>query len=79
MGRDAVRRRGRLRDPPDEPGRERLDAYTRSLVEHTTETTERDISWLDRLIAAERSSVRRGDRPAARRHKQTAETEDNDR
>ena len=35
-------------------GRERIDAYTRSLVEHGTETTERDISWLDRLIAAER-------------------------
>jgi DNA-binding PadR family transcriptional regulator len=34
--------------------RERLDNYTRSLVEHGTETTERDISWLDRLIAAER-------------------------
>jgi DNA-binding PadR family transcriptional regulator len=35
-------------------GRERIDAYTRSLVEHGTENTERDISWLDRLIAAER-------------------------
>lgn len=35
-------------------GRERIDAYSRSLVEHGTETTERDISWLDRLIAAER-------------------------
>jgi hypothetical protein len=35
-------------------GRERIDGYTRSLMEHGTETTERDISWLDRLIAAER-------------------------
>ena len=35
-------------------GRERLDNYTRSLLEHGTESTERDISWLDRLIAAER-------------------------
>ena len=35
-------------------GRERIDAYTRSLMEHGTETTERDISWLDGLIAAER-------------------------
>jgi DNA-binding PadR family transcriptional regulator len=35
-------------------GRERLDAYTRSLLEHGTESTERDISWLDQLIAAER-------------------------
>ena len=32
----------------------RMDAYTRSLIEHGTETTERDISWLDTLIAAER-------------------------
>ena len=37
-------------------GRERLDTYARSLVEHGTETTERDISWLDRLIAAERGA-----------------------
>lgn len=30
------------------------DAYTSSLIQHTTETTEADISWLDRLIDAER-------------------------
>jgi DNA-binding PadR family transcriptional regulator len=35
-------------------GRERLDSYTRSVMEHNTEGTERDISWLDQLIAAER-------------------------
>jgi DNA-binding PadR family transcriptional regulator len=35
-------------------GRERMDAYTRSLIEHGTEATERDISWLDGLIATER-------------------------
>jgi DNA-binding PadR family transcriptional regulator len=35
-------------------GWERLDAYTRSLHEHGNEATERDISWLDRLIAGER-------------------------
>ena len=35
-------------------GWERLDGYTRSLLEHGHETTERDISWLDRLIARER-------------------------
>ena len=34
------------------PGR--MDAYTRSLIEHGSETTERDISWLDTLIADER-------------------------
>lgn len=42
--------------------RERLDAYACSLIEHGAETTERDISWLDRLIAAERA--RRDDPPA---------------
>lgn len=34
--------------------RERMDSYTRSLVDHGTEATERDISWLDSLIATER-------------------------
>ena len=34
--------------------RERMDAYTRSLMEHGTEATERDISWLDALIETER-------------------------
>src|SRR4051794_13532518 len=37
--------------------RERLDTYTRSLIEHGTETTERDITWLDRLIAGERQAT----------------------
>jgi DNA-binding PadR family transcriptional regulator len=37
-------------------GATRLDPYARSLVEHTTEATEREISWLERLIDAERSS-----------------------
>jgi DNA-binding PadR family transcriptional regulator len=30
-----------------------LDIWTRSLVEHDTETTERDLEWIDRLIEAE--------------------------
>jgi DNA-binding PadR family transcriptional regulator len=34
--------------------KDRMDLYTQSLVDHGTETTERDISWLDRLIALER-------------------------
>src|SRR6202011_4790870 len=38
-------------------GWERFDAYTRSLIEHGNETTQRDISWLDRLIAGERESA----------------------
>ncbi|HUY21341.1 MAG TPA: PadR family transcriptional regulator [Acidimicrobiales bacterium] len=36
----------------------RLDRYTRSLMEHTSESTERDIAWLDRLIEAERERAR---------------------
>lgn len=35
-----------------------LDAYSASLIEHGTETTERDISWLDRLIDAEHAAGR---------------------
>jgi DNA-binding PadR family transcriptional regulator len=35
---------------------ERLDRYVRSLMEHDTESTERDIAWLDRLIEEETSS-----------------------
>ena len=38
-------------------GRERWDSYARSLAEHSTESTERDISWIDRLIEAERAGT----------------------
>ena len=31
-----------------------FDSYTRSLVEHSTETTEHELSWLDRLIETEK-------------------------
>ena len=34
---------------------ERIDRYVRSLMEHETESTERDIAWLDRLIEEEMS------------------------
>jgi len=37
-------------------GRDRLDGYARAIAEHSTEVTEHDISWLDRLIAQERSN-----------------------
>ncbi len=40
--------------------RERMDAYMRSLVEHDTEATERDISWLDALIASEKQRLAHG-------------------
>jgi len=39
---------------------DRLDTYARALVEHTTESTERDIAWLDRLIEAELRARREG-------------------
>ena len=37
--------------------RDRMDTYMRSLVEHDTEATERDISWLDDLIATEKHTL----------------------
>jgi DNA-binding PadR family transcriptional regulator len=36
--------------------RDRMDTYTQSLIDHGAEAAERDISWLDRLIAAERQA-----------------------
>lgn len=45
--------------------RERMDAYMRSLVDHDTEATERDISWLDALIATERQSLARSTSPTS--------------
>ena len=36
--------------------RDRHDTYTQSVMQHGTETTERDISWLDRLIANEHTN-----------------------
>lgn len=35
-----------------------LDAYTRSVLEHSSENTERDISWLEQLIAAEKGTLK---------------------
>ena len=32
----------------------RIDLYTRSVLEHANEATERDITWLDALIEAEK-------------------------
>jgi DNA-binding PadR family transcriptional regulator len=46
--RSALRRRISRRD--------RLDAYASSLIEHDRETTEHDLSWIERLIATERSA-----------------------
>ena len=38
----------------------RIDTYARAVMEHTTESTERDIAWLDRLIEAELRARREG-------------------
>src|SRR5438477_255983 len=38
--------------------RERIDAYTLSLMRHGADATEQDIAWLDGLIETERRQVR---------------------
>jgi DNA-binding PadR family transcriptional regulator len=40
-----------------EVGPRRADRYTRSLVEHRTESIERDLQWVDELIAVERRQL----------------------
>jgi DNA-binding PadR family transcriptional regulator len=37
------------------------DRYTRALIEHETKTAERDLEWVDSLIAAERGATDAGD------------------
>jgi DNA-binding PadR family transcriptional regulator len=51
-----VERLARARDSV-RAGRARVDTYAHTLMEHRTEMTEKDISWLDRLIAAERKDT----------------------
>jgi DNA-binding PadR family transcriptional regulator len=38
-------------------GKDRLDGYASSVMEHRSEATEHDISWLDRLIAKEQEGT----------------------
>lgn len=57
------RRRADLTDRLSRTRRTRgpgLDRYTRSLVEHRTRSTERDLEWVDGLIQAERSTMNSG-------------------
>jgi DNA-binding PadR family transcriptional regulator len=42
----------------------RDDRYTRSLVEHRTKSTQRDLEWVDELISAEQAAIP-GDTPGA--------------
>ena len=52
----APRRPGRVpRRAVESPWRP-LDRYQRSLVDHANEATEHDLSWIDRLIAAEQAA-----------------------
>ena len=41
-------------------GRDRLDGYGRTLAEHDRDIAERDLSWIDQLIARERSGAATG-------------------
>jgi DNA-binding PadR family transcriptional regulator len=56
----AAARAGRGSDFGDTPTR-RPDRYTRALIEHETTTAERDLEWVDSLIAAERGPIDAGD------------------
>jgi DNA-binding PadR family transcriptional regulator len=46
--------------------RERLDAYSRSLIDHGVETTEQDIRWLAGVIDQERAAAIGSRRPRKR-------------
>jgi DNA-binding PadR family transcriptional regulator len=55
-------------------GRERADAYARSLMEHDREAAEHDLSWIERLIAFERADAGPADRPSSRPARTTRRT-----
>jgi DNA-binding PadR family transcriptional regulator len=50
----AYARAGRGPETGSAPGFRGTDRYTRALIEHETTTAERDLEWVDSLIAAER-------------------------
>lgn len=52
--------------------RDRLDAYTLELMDHGLDAHEREIAWLDRLIAAERHSTSGEPRLPTRRREAAA-------
>lgn len=47
--------------------RERMDAYSRTLIDHGVETTEQDIKWLEGLISQERANVEEATETRAKR------------
>src|SRR6266536_2072342 len=52
-----------------------LDAYTLELMDHGLDEHEREIAWLDRLIAAERGSASGDGRTAARSRSTTLQVD----
>jgi DNA-binding PadR family transcriptional regulator len=54
--------------------RERIDAYTLSLMRHGAEATEQDIAWLDGLIQNERREVEADVGPAGRTRRERTHT-----
>jgi DNA-binding PadR family transcriptional regulator len=54
--------------------RERADTYARSLMEHDRESTEHDLSWIERLIALERAGGAESRAREARPHHSQPET-----
>lgn len=54
--------------------RERIDAYTLSLMRHGADATEQDIAWLDGLIKSERSQVEADGQAATTRTTRTTRT-----
>jgi DNA-binding PadR family transcriptional regulator len=51
--------------------RERMDAYSRSLIDHGVETTQQDIKWLEGLIDQERAAAKPGSRRSKVRGSET--------
>jgi DNA-binding PadR family transcriptional regulator len=60
-------RLGELRQRIAAYRQERADGYTMSLMRHGMDSTERDITWLDELIEAERRATRKARRAAKTR------------
>jgi DNA-binding PadR family transcriptional regulator len=56
-----VRNQQALADTPRASRGLSPDRYTRALIEHETTTAERDLEWVDSLIAAERGAIDAGD------------------
>lgn len=58
--------------------RERLDSYTLELQRHGLESVEREVRWLNELIATERQAGRQAEEDAAQEHTRRVEGPDAD-